>query len=263
MDVRQQSWKNNLPEDGVLLYSSGLDSFCIGSLFPKLNKIFIITGTQDNEQEYNWVRQRNEKINWINMRFLSSFEMDNKIIPFRNAFLTLIGAMYHNNIWMGFTTGDTTKDKDHVFMSLMETFLNYFGQDKNKVLHDQYPFHIIAPFISFTKTNIVRIYLEEGHDPHRLISHSRSCYHHEEKECGVCRSCLRKWVALYNNHLESLHQFATEPTTDHINSLLFSSQQKGRSPQELGEIQNCLDEMTWYEEHSDNGFRRRTWEEKE
>jgi len=201
----------------VLLYSGGMDSFCLSKLY-KFNKIlFFITGTLDNHKEllqlYRAIEHGviNENgVEIINFP-LSKYELENKIIPHRNSLFCLIASNYGNHIYIGTTIGDTTKDKDYVFKSQMEGILNYFGLDKHKNKDVGYPYQIIMPFKNLTKTQILHEYVSKGNSINDLLNYSRSCYTNADLECGVCRSCLRKAVALQNNNIDYHEIFNVDP----------------------------------------------------
>lgn len=59
---------------------------------------------------------------------------------------------------------------------------------------------VIAPLINSDKSDIVKIGLEQG----VLLEFTRSCYSSQEKNCGVCESCVRLKRALEANNCEQL-----------------------------------------------------------
>ncbi|MFH7835140.1 MAG: 7-cyano-7-deazaguanine synthase [Candidatus Aenigmatarchaeota archaeon] len=197
----------------VLLYSGGMDSFCLNYLEKPDILLYINLGTEDGKKEIENLQKLpfKNKIKIVNLNSLSDFELENKIIPFRNTFLILIAAQFGNEIYLGATKGDTTKDKDYVFKSQMESHLNYFALDKNKVNVKDYPYIIHLPFKELTKTQIIRKYLENGGSVEDLLKYSRSCYNGKEKECGICRSCIRKATALVLNNINIENIFENNP----------------------------------------------------
>lgn len=204
----------------VMLFSGGLDSFC---MYKIINPDIIITfdiGTEDNKKELSNINRMiqqdvidKNKIKIIKLD-LSLFELSNKIIPHRNTIMTLLASTYGNQIYIGTTLGDSTRDKDYVFKSQVEGILNYFALDSNKVAHSRYPYSVEMPFKGLTKTQIVRWYLKQGYEPSELLKYSRSCYNGHDKECGICRSCVRKMVALILNDIEYTDYFERDPFQD-------------------------------------------------
>jgi len=196
----------------VLLYSAGLDSYCLSKLYKMDILLFIISGTIDNQKERKLIEKAQNAMQ-IYLP-LNQWELENKIIPYRNAFFVLAAAQYGNEIYIGATKGDTTKDKDYVFKSQMENILNYFAIDKHKVKIQDYPYTVHMPFKNMTKTEIVASYLAKGFSREALLSESRSCYTGDKLECGECRSCMRKYVALILNNIDSTSNFKANPASN-------------------------------------------------
>jgi 7-cyano-7-deazaguanine synthase in queuosine biosynthesis len=196
--------------DKVLMFSSGMDSLIMKNVYKFNNDqcIFVRMGTNENSKEENIIDKDFPGTIKLNLP-ISSFELPNKIIPFRNHFFALLGAQYSSKIYFAFTAGDTTKDKDFVFKSQMEGVLNYFASspDKVKIPNEQYI--IEMPFKNKTKKELVKLYIDNGFKIDDLINHSSSCY--EGNSCGICRSCLRKYVALKLNGIECEKYFLNNP----------------------------------------------------
>lgn len=224
----------------VMLYSGGLDSFIISRNFDFDIFLAFNLGTTDNQKELERIHKDpfiKDKLIIADLK-ISQWEMSNKILPFRNNFLVLAAANYGNEITLGFTLGDTTKDKDYVFKSQMEGILNYFALDTHKVNFKGYPYSLHLPYKDATKTQMVKEYLEKGNSAQDLVSLSRSCYDDGEKECGKCRSCLRKYIAIENNGLHV--DFAHTPTQQEVQDFYKECIEKKRHQKELTEIENFL-----------------------
>jgi 7-cyano-7-deazaguanine synthase len=225
----------------VLLYSGGLDSYCLSKLYDIDLLLFIQTGTPDNRKEWELINHHIPG-NIIPIKLpLAIYELGNKIIPFRNHLFILMAAQFGNEIYIGATAGDTTKDKDFVFKAQMESILNYFALDTHKVTQQGYPYKVIMPFKQMTKTEIVKAYLKKYPDWDKLFTESRSCYEGFDKECGECRSCVRKYVALMNNvpSNQIADKFQTDPTIQ-LNVALHEAKEKGRDNKEIKEIETVL-----------------------
>lgn len=204
----------------VLLFSGGMDSYCMLHIVKPDVILFFDLGTEDNKRElenYNKMFADNpilfssiRRIEIIKLN-LSKWELENKIIPHRNTMLALIAANYGNEIYLGATAGDTTKDKDYVFKSQIEGMLNYFALDTMKVIEKAYPFTLNMPFKGLSKADILCRFIKENGDVKALLKYSRSCYAGSEKECGKCRACIRKWVALVLNEVDYTDIFEVEP----------------------------------------------------
>lgn len=221
----------------VLLYSGGLDSFILRHSMRFDEIIHFEIGTEDEKQEK---KKMETGIDYIPLP-LQRFELPNKIIPFRNYLFVLMAANYGNKIYIGSTLGDTTRDKDRVFQSLCESVLNYFGAVTEKMPYEAEHFEVCMPFKDKTKTEIVADFIILcniiGGD-FSILNKSRSCYKGGEKECGQCRSCLRKYVAFRNNGIENLLDFPA-PSREQLVDFYEESIAKGRHKREIAEILRC------------------------
>ena len=204
-------------DKNVILFSGGMDSFCMMKLHNHDTLLTFDLGTKDNRKELQQIQKmidhdiiNSDKLEVVSLP-LSRFELPNKIVPHRNSLMCLIASNFGNRIYVGATAGDTTKDKDHVFKSQVEGLLNYFALDQHKVTHPNYPYTVEMPFKHLTKVQIVATYLEKGGSASDLLEYSRSCYNDSTKECGKCRSCLRKIVALELNDLPYEKYFQYNP----------------------------------------------------
>lgn len=217
----------------VQLYGGGIDSVCIAHLYKPDVKLFFNLGTPENKFE----RQRAEAAGAIidERLFLGDQVLANKILPARNLLLVALASYYGNTIILGSTAGDTTRDKDANFLFQTTRLLDHIlGHDPDKAL----PFHaaglsVVAPALHLTKTQLVARYLQSGGDPDVLVN-SRSCYSEGEHECGECRSCVRKYVALKLNGLS--------PTFEHspnLEAALAYAKARGRQG-EILDIEKAL-----------------------
>ena len=217
----------------VLLYSGGLDSFILRYMYDFDEVVYFNIGTDDCKRE---MERLDSHVTIVEFP-LKRFELANKIIPFRNYLFAMMAANFGNRISIGATLGDTTRDKDRVFQSLCGAMLNYFGGIEEKMPYKATHFEIAMPFKNLTKTEIVRQWLDVYADKKELLKESRSCYAGGMKECGKCRSCLRKYVAFKNNNIEDQLNFA--PTQAQLVNLYEESVMKHRHPKELQEIVQC------------------------
>lgn len=207
----------------VLLYSGGMDSYVLYRTINFDNIIYFDIGTADSKKEMELLPQGAKIIKLP----LSSLELENKIIPWRNAFFVLYAASYGDKIYLGATKGDTTKDKDYVFKSSMETILRYFALDADKVPIENPTYEVMIPFKSLTKSEIVRCGLEHGITKKEFRTATRSCYRAENKECGKCRSCLRKAVAYQLNDIRWNDLFIEYPFSLKVDEKQLSREGEG------------------------------------
>jgi len=224
----------------VLLYSGGMDSYILYKLFKFDEIIFFNMGNEDNQRELEFLNDNDELkdiVRVIDMP-LAQFELENKILPYRNHLLVLMAANFGNHMYVGFTKGDTTKDKDYIYKSQVEGILNYFSLDKMKVAHQLYPYEIVMPFKNMTKAGMLKHYIDAGHDHKDLLTYSRSCYLGNETECGLCRSCLRKFTSFMTNNIDISDHFENDPKTE-LDAFLQESIAKGRQ-EEVDEIRETI-----------------------
>lgn len=226
----------------VLMFSAGLDSFILKSTwgFDDKDCLFVDMGTRENARELEIVRRNFPGVRTTKVS-LAQFELPNKIIPWRNCILAIVGAQFAKDIFFAFTLGDTTKDKDWVFKAQMEAVLNYFALDERKVRVPG-PFGIHMPFKNYTKTELVKMYLARGHDPDELLFRSASCYRGREKQCGRCRSCLRKFVALINNGIVPPESVFESWPGNFLEEHLKECEKKNRKG-ETEEVRQCLNRL--------------------
>lgn len=210
---------NDRKDDYVLFLSGGLDSYTLFRVYKPKTNLFFITGTQDNANEFSYFNNlktiyasKDLDFVTVNFEFLKEFELPNKIIPLRNAYFVLVGMNYGNNVLLGATKGDSTKDKDYVFASMIEALVNYFALDTNKISPNLLaPFKVTMPFKDLTKSKIVELGLNSGITKQEYRTETRSCYSAGNQECGVCRSCLRKAIAFCLNDIDYRDVFEVDP----------------------------------------------------
>lgn len=226
----------------VLMFSSGLDSFILKEVYKFKNDecLYIDTQTEESQNEINLVQRNFPGVRIITFP-LVQWELENKIIPFRNNIMAFIGAQYANEIFFAFTLGDTTKDKDYIFKAQMEGMLNYFHLDKDKIaslIDKNLPYIIQMPFKHMTKTEMVALYLDQGGSIYGLLTKSRSCYAALELSCGKCRSCIRRYVALKLNGIDQRNCYLSDPS-GYLSSAFQEAIIKGRK-KESEEIKRCM-----------------------
>jgi len=232
--------------DRILLFSGGLDSLMLKHLYSFEDRecLFVRLGTQENVQEEKFIDSYAfTGIKKVDLP-LCQFELGNKILPFRNHMLAIIGAQYSNQIYFAFTAGDTTKDKDYVFKAQMEGLFNYFALDVDKVHHPG-QHEVFMPFKHKSKGQLIKKYIDQFglYATKNLLADSKSCYAGTDHGCGVCRSCLRKYVAACYADAQ-LGVFVrdmmdADPRKD-LTDFYAQSIIKGRAPQELKEIAECI-----------------------
>ena len=204
----------------ISVLSGGLDCTVATSVFSKDHEIHAITfnyGQKAFKRELQASKEICNKMNWnhevIDLPWLaeisnSSLNTDEDIpelkeedlddlnksqesainvwVPARNTVFTSIALSYAESIgadaiivgWNG-EEGATFPDNSKEYMEKSNELIDVGSPEKIK---------IEAPLIDLNKEEIVTLGLEFG-APMEL---SYSCYKGEEKQCGVCESCMRR-----------------------------------------------------------------------
>lgn len=193
----------DMKEKTVQLFSGGFDSVLQEWMLKPDVLLYVDMKTSYSERELEALDRlpaRYRKKLVIKELPLGEYERENKYLPYRNLLLGTIAMEYGQHVYFGFNRTDDAPDKDRVFM----TRLNYLFEhlNKNCIGDMHWPtenFSFSAPFKQYTKTDMVRMCLENGM-PASLIQSIRSCYDGvSQKGCGECAVCLNKAVALINN----------------------------------------------------------------
>lgn len=195
----------------LLLYSGGLDSFIASHLFRPDRCLYVDLKSRYSDKEianlvppaYGELVFDHEILN------LQHFERPDLIIPQRNAFLILAGALYGGSeIMLGATQGDRSKDKDLVFASRMNELLAHIWSPQHWLMAGR-TINVTLPMRELSKRELVRRYLRTGGDP-ALLQLCVSCYDSDSIRCGRCKACARKWMALVLNGVEC--RFDADPS---------------------------------------------------
>lgn len=197
---RAQAQYNAAPSDTVILYSGGLDSLIAAYLMPNARLVYIDTGAQ-----YAWKELANltnaPRDVWIDKRLdLADMERSDGIVPARNAMLAIIGSYYADNIVLVSTSGDRSTDKDETWAAMMSDVLTHMYALPH--FDPQRGVRVLLPYKDLSKGQLVTQYLAAGHDPQHLRN-AVSCYSHEAGHCGICKACIRKWIALESNGIDT------------------------------------------------------------
>jgi len=207
----------------IILFSGGLDSVCAAHLHPEAFLLYINYHGRYCAKEVSHLDETvlflNRNINVINNRLnLEGLEVgEGAFLPNRNALLILTAATCFSNVRfpeeneirfiLNATAAGIHPDKDQTFAEMLTHLMNYMnrgGKDSKAVIY-----HIDLPTRYLTKPEIVHLYLEKN-GSHRALRSATSCYDANQRQCGHCRSCLRKYVALVWNGLDA-GDFSTSP----------------------------------------------------
>lgn len=183
----------------VLLYSGGMDSWLMKEIIKPDTILFIHTHTESNELEYKKLMSiKNDDFVILDFN-LSQFEREtqNYFLPLRNLYFVALASNYGNDIYMGTVDdGDKTHyDNNEIFAEKSADLISYLLSEKQEG-----PVRIHIPFKDTTKTELLKLYLDQGGDIQKAFNETMSCYHPKnDKECMWCTSCMSKFAAFYNN----------------------------------------------------------------
>lgn len=192
----------------VLLFSGGLDSIIFTKLLnPDVLLYVPMKGRYCEVERRRILGMRDQHavkcvdpkklVILENVFNFKELEEEDAVIPNRNAHLILLGANYGEKIYVCSVGGDTHRDNSEKFFNLMKKLLNYIQMNNKKC-----NYKVLYPFLDVTKTELVKMFLEKGGEAKDLL-YSYSCYTGNNKHCGECEPCIRKFVALVNNGILS------------------------------------------------------------
>ena len=198
----------------ILLYSGGLDSAAAAFLHPKASLVYVNYHGKycDKEQSYLFEAASllRREVHLIHKTLdLSDLESgEGAFLPNRNAFLILTAINIVCNpiygdetdfeIILNATASGIHTDKDEIFASKMSDLLNYMNRGGADSPAKTYK--IVLPTKHLTKIQIVSQFFVFCGVP-EILNKSVSCYDKHKRQCGECRSCCRKFVALKANEI--------------------------------------------------------------
>jgi 7-cyano-7-deazaguanine synthase in queuosine biosynthesis len=198
--------------DGILLYSGGLDSYCLWWLTGKPACVYVDLGhryAHHERREINrmWVHATGPQVTMLDAPWGGRHEAIDGHIPYRNLLLvTAVAVAYPHRhpIILGALCGEVSRDKSPRFLQTATGLLRYLEPTEQAV---------VAPARHLTKSGLVARFLQSRPGVRRVVAMlaTRSCYSaHHDRHCGECQACFRRWVALVNNDLPT-DDFATDP----------------------------------------------------
>jgi len=129
----------------------------------------------------------------------------------RNLLMLFYGGVVGDVIWLASLETEmnptAVRDKHPEFMHMCSSIFSYIFKSK------RFETVVETPFKDFTKSDIVRIALNDlGITVQELVSTS-TCYHEEHHNCGQCSTCFKRWIAMTNNGIDE-EDYVTHPYRD-------------------------------------------------
>lgn len=183
----------------ILLYSGGSDSWLIDKIWKPDVKVYVDMKTRYSSEE---IRKLDKDVKIIEFP-LGKYERDDAIIPLRNLYLPMIICNEFPeddlDICLGATAGDRVLDKSYIFADSASALLTYLYSPQHWIPAGR-RIHINIDFKKYTKTELLRMYLEQGGNIREAFNSSFSCYEPKDgNECWQCKPCFRKFVSFALN----------------------------------------------------------------
>lgn len=171
----------------VQLYSGGMDSYIISKLWKPDVKLYIDYCDEQNRMEM--AHLPSDVI--IKKIDLSDYILRDGLhtIPLRNLIFAAIAVNYGDEILIGGLKTDLHYDKTEEFAEQTTALFNSVltkEREKKTV-------NVVVPFRGYTKTELVRLFLQNGGTIEDLNENSWSCYEPiNGKPCGKCKACIAR-----------------------------------------------------------------------
>lgn len=219
----------------ILLLSGGIDSTAALFLFEPDIALTVDMKIDYNKQELRAIDSiiklakefniNTEFVTENNFINLYKFEQSDANIPLRNLYLISYAVNYailneFNSVEIILVVQKdemSIPDRSEKFFTQAEELLSYLSDIDIK---------LSLPFIDKDKTDIVADLIEKYGKlkAKRILFYTYSCYSGKNKECGLCKACVRKWVSLINNNIEDICIFEQEPYySKTFNNYIFNS----------------------------------------
>lgn len=135
------------------------------------------------------------RLNIEGLHDLIRTRLSNQIIPSRNVLLGVIGSMVAPRVWLHALDGEQNgkeHDKSERFFedtTKLLTFTNEFFQPQSIVE---------TPFGHLSKGETIALGLKIG-IPLEIMFETSSCYNANQKKCGQCLTCVKRYLAFAEN----------------------------------------------------------------
>lgn len=188
------------------MFSGGMDSLISSLLVECSNLVYIRLGHRYEARELQassrLVRAMGASLTVLFGPDLGRFEEPSAYIPGRNLVLAYMGALAHDTVYIALQKGERDlSDRSVEFCEVASKALSVAMDRTIKV---------ITPCAALYKDEMVTLYLEQGY-PVDWLRHAWSCYMGWSKECGGCKACIRRYIALKANGIDCEGWFRNDP----------------------------------------------------
>ena len=182
----------------VLLYSGGMDSWLMSKLWKPDVKLYVNMHTRYSENEIRKIKESEDDVTFVDFP-LGQWERDDAIVPLRNLYLCMVACNVTGSedvkILIGATAGDRVLDKSYEFVDKANDLLNYLYTPQHWIPEGK-NVNICISYKSWTKSDLLQKYKEQGGDLEEAFTKSFSCYNPVDgHECWQCKPCFRKFVS--------------------------------------------------------------------
>ena len=199
----------------LLLYSGGMDSIMSAYKHSDAHLIYVDYKGKYCKKEAKYIQEAASTIGRsvtvidkrLNLAGLESGE--GAFLPNRNAFLILTAINCYANlefapeehvqIILNATASGIHPDKDEEFAERLVGLLNHMNRGGKDSPSREYSISLASRHL--TKPESVAEYIANGGPVEGLLK-SVSCYDKRHRQCGKCRSCVRKYISLLLNNIE-------------------------------------------------------------
>lgn len=198
----------------ILLFSGGSDSVLISHLYNPDYLVYCNLGGQYSEEEIKKIKEgpfgSDPRLKILDFSFLGKYERKSDLIlPLRNMYLPMFICnefpedKYGDlDICLGATAGDRVLDKSPNFVAKFNDIINYLYSPQHWIPQGRH-IRLNIDYKQYTKTEMLKLYKEQGGDIEKLFYESFSCYNPiDGHECWQCKPCFRKCIAYALNGMK-------------------------------------------------------------
>ena len=201
LDLTQCRHRDGFGDETVLLYSSGLDAYCLYELIEPAKCLFIDPGTEEAEAEKILAQRMlaDDEYYHIDFPLIAQNEQEDHDVAFRNTLFVLLAGFYGRDVVVGATHGDVW------LPSLPGDSTRGWARDVEQLMNEYHPrergWRVRIPADNYTKAELVEAVLEQTDtEPEDIVQNSRSCHDVPTddlvSQCGDCYGCARRFMAI-------------------------------------------------------------------